>query len=230
MESYFQPTAGAKALEQSFFTKVYQRMTLGLVVSAITSFFVLSNPALIKTLFGTGMGWIPFLVLLGYSFWLSAAAHRLSAQALNLAFVGLSILYGVALTPIAFGYTGTSIVSTFFITSGVFAVFSVYGYTTKKDLTSIGSLAIMGLWGIVLAILINFFLRSSMMSLVISFIVVALTVIVIAFETQRLKNIYYHATSQNASLDHVASMGAISLYGSFILLFVHLLNILGQRR
>jgi len=145
-------------------------------------------------------------------------------------FIAFSALMGVSLTPLILYYTTASLVTTFAITAGTFIFFSVYGYTTKKDLTSIGNLCFMALLGMIIASIVNIFMQSTMMYWILTYIGIAVFVGLIAYKTQWLKKLYYAGFAQGDMRGKLAIQGALSLYLSFINLFILLLRIFGRRR
>jgi uncharacterized protein len=221
----------AQVAENSFFTQVYMWMAGGLFMSAFGALFVLANPPLLKAIVTNPMLLIGLVVVeIGLVIWLSAAIHKLSVgQAIGL-FCAYSLLNGVTLCFILLMYTGASVISTFAITAGTFICFSVYGYATKKDLTSVGQLAFMGLIGIIIASVVNIFLRSPAMYWLITYLGIAIFLGLIAYDTQRLKEIHRRGFDSHESRSKLAIMGALRLYLDFINLFILLLRLFGNRR
>jgi len=221
----------ARVAESGFFTQVYRWMATGLFLTAMGSFFVLANPPLLRAIVSNvAVMFGLFIVLIGLVLWLSTRIEAMSHNKAVAIFCGYSALNGVVLAPIFLVYTGASIVSTFAITAGTFSIFSVYGYTTKKDLTSIGSLAMMGLIGFIIASVVNFFLRSTMLYWLITYGLIAVFLGLIAYDTQRLKTMYQRGFSSDEVRGKVAILGALRLYLDFINLFLLLLRIFGRRR
>ncbi len=217
--------------ESSFISKVYLWMSLGLIVSAGGSIFMLSQPELLKAVFTNR--WIFFGLIIaevGLVIWLSAAAMRLSAAAASTLFLAYSFLNGVTLCSIFLVYTGGSIATTFAVTAGTFFFFSVYGLTTKKDLTGLGSLAMMGLIGVVIASVVNIFLKSSGLMWVMTFVGIAVFLALIAYDTQKLKAMHAMAAHDEDMSKKIAVLGALALYLDFINLFLLLLRIFGKGR
>ena len=214
---------------REYMLKVYNYMATGLGLTGLTAYFVAINPTLVKTIFGTPLYWIVALAPLGFVFYLSARLHRISfskAQALFWLFSGVM---GLSMASIFLIYTPVSIARVFFITAGTFAGMSLYGYTTKKDLSGWGSFLFMGLIGIIIASIVNIFLKSPMLYYVISCIGVLVFVGLTAYDTQRIKEMYY-ATDTAEISGKKAIMGALKLYLDFINLFIMLLHLFGQRR
>ena len=214
---------------REYMLKVYNYMATGLGLTGLTAYFVAINPTLVETIFGTPLYWIIALAPLGFVFYLSARLHRISfskAQALFWLFSGVM---GLSMASIFLIYTPVSIARVFFITAGTFAGMSLYGYTTKKDLSGWGSFLFMGLIGIIIASIVNIFLKSPMLFYVVSWIGVLVFVGLTAYDTQRIKEMYYAADTVEIS-GKKAIMGALKLYLDFINLFIMLLHLFGQRR
>lgn len=210
--------------------KVYLWMALAMVITGLTSYYVASS-SLIELIYANqflfwGLLIGEFALVIG----LSAAIDKLSLPIATLMFVLYSVVNGATLSFIFLLYTATSIVSVFFITAVTFSVMAVYGYFTKKDLTSLGRLLFMGLVGIIIASLVNIFVQSSGMSLIISYIGVLVFVGLIAYDSQKIKTMLMQAPDASESMQKLALLGALSLYLDFINLFLHLLRILGSRR
>ena len=208
--------------------KVYGKMTLGLLATAITSFLVLSSPALLTMLFSsTATIWILFAVELGLVIYLSARIDKLSTGTATALFYAYSILNGVALTPIFLAYTGVSIATTFAITAGTFGAMTIFGYVTRQDLSKIGSYLFMALIGLIVCVLVNMFLRNTMFDLLISCAGVLIFVGLTAWDTQAIKRM--SAQADPSMMGKVATMGALTLYLDFINLFLYLLRFFGNR-
>lgn len=215
-----------QALEQVFIQRVYQWMAAGLALTGFIAYAVAGSPALLKGLAGGG-----FLVLviaeLGIVFWLSSQIQKISAQAAILGFLIYSALNGMTLSFIFLAYTGASIALTFFITAGSFAAVSLFGWTTKTDLTSVRGYLFMGLIGVLIASVANIFLRSTAFDWIISYAGLAVFIGLTAYDTQQLK--YIHKSGQGA-LEQTAVLGALKLYLDFINMFLFLLRLFGRRR
>ncbi|MBR2101404.1 MAG: Bax inhibitor-1/YccA family protein [Prevotella sp.] len=211
--------------------KVYTWMALALAITGFTSWFVANSPGIISTLF-TSSGLIIGLCIaeLVLVIALSAAINKLSLTTATLMFVLYSVLNGVTLASIFLIYTAESITKVFFITAGTFAAMAAYGYFTKKDLTSWGKILFMALIGIIIASVVNIFMHSSMLSLIVSYAGVIVFVGLTAYDAQKIKQMLIDADSVNDSTQKIALMGSLMLYLDFINLFLHLLRILGDRR
>jgi len=208
--------------------KVYGKMTLGLLVTAVTSFLILSSPTVLNLLFSTSATiWILLALELGLVIYLSARINKLSSGVATALFYAYSILNGITLTPIFLVYTATSIASTFAITAATFGAMTLTGYFTKTDLTKFGSYMFMALIGLIICMIVNLFLRSPMMTWCISVAGVLIFVGLTAWDTQAIKRMC--ASADATMVGKIATMGALTLYLDFINLFLHLLRILGNR-
>ncbi len=197
--------------------KVYGKMALGLLATAITSYLMLSSDALMNMLFSTTATiWILFAAELGLVIYLSARIDKLSAGTAIALFYAYSILNGITLTPIFMAYTGVSIATTFAITAGTFGAMTIFGYVTRQDLSKIGSFLFMALIGLIVCAIVNMFMKNSMFDLLISCAGVLIFVGLTAWDTQ-------------AIMGKVATMGALTLYLDFINLFLYLLRFFGSR-
>jgi FtsH-binding integral membrane protein len=219
-------------LEQSrFIAKVYAWMGGALGVTALVSLWAVNTPALMQFIFGSRfvfLGLILFeLVCVGV---LAGAVNKLSLQVASAIFVGYAVLNGLTLSSIFLIYTSSSIASTFFAAAAMFGIMSTYGYFTQRDLTSVGNLCFMGLVGIVIASLINLFLQNETISWVTSVIGVIVFTGLIAWDTQKIKNVYATGALQGDNVTKGAILGALSLYLDFINLFLMLLRLFGRRK
>ncbi|MBI4432191.1 MAG: Bax inhibitor-1/YccA family protein [Candidatus Omnitrophica bacterium] len=221
----------AQVAESNFLSRVYLWMAGGLVVSAAASFWLLSQPNLLRAVFTNSALLIGLVIAeLGLVIWFSAAAMRMSVAMGSTLFLAYSFLNGITLTSIFLVYTGVSVLTTFAVTAGTFFFFSLYGATTKKDLTGVGGLAIMGLIGVIIASIVNIFLKSSALMWVTTFIGIAVFLGLIAYDTQKLKAIRATGCENAEAEKRVAILGALTLYLDFINLFILLLRIFGKRR
>lgn len=229
--------AGSKI--QTFMTHIYGWMSVGLLLTALVSWFASTNGTVLNILFNfengyislSGVTWILFFAQLGLVFVLSGMINRLSGSTATALFMLYSVLSGLSLTPIFLIYTQSSIVSVFFITAGMFAALSIYGYSTKRDLTGLGSFLFMGLIGIVLASVVNIFLKSDAVMWAITYIGVFIFAGLTAYDTQKLKNFGEQLSQDDPNhFRRYAILGALTLYLDFINLFIMLLRIMGNRR
>ena len=226
--------AGAATQQQideglrSYMLKVYNYMGSALALSGIVAFFVASNQAMQQMIFGTGLMWLFILAPIGLVFFLSAKIHSMKASTAQTLFWVYAGLMGISLSSILLMYTGASVARVFFITAGTFGAMSLYGYTTKKDLSKWGSLLFMGLIGIIIASVVNIFLASSALHFAISVIGVLVFTGLTAYDTQKIRQMYLENDSREIA-DKKAIMGALTLYLDFINLFIMLMHLLGNR-
>lgn len=215
---------------RDYMVKVYNFMAIALCVSGAVAFLVASSPALMGLFFGTPLAWVIMLAPIGFVIFFGARINKISAaQAQSYLWIYASLM-GLSLSTIFVVYTGTSVARIFFITASVFGAMSLYGYTTKKDLTGLGSFLMMGLIGLIIASLVNIFLKSSAMQFALSVIGTFLFIGLTAYDTQRIKQSYYHFAGDKEMIGKAAVMGALSLYMDFINLFIMLLQLFGDRR
>lgn len=222
---------------RAFFQRVYSYMAGGLLVSGAVAYFT-ARPPLVgffykQTAEGamtyTLLGWISILAPLILIFMLSSSLQKLRIERAQGLFWLFSALMGVSLSNILLLFSGESIVQAFLVTAGMFAGISLYGYTTRRSLASWGSFLLMGLWGVILAMLVNMFVGSSQLNLAVSILSVFIFVGLTAYDTQRLKDIYADADSGEQA-DAKAISGALSLYLNFINLFRLMLYFMNDRR
>jgi len=213
-----------------FFLNVYKFMFMALLLTGVVAYGVASSPTLLNAIFGTPLSWVVMLAPLGMVFYISSRIMHMSVAGAQLSFWIFAGLMGMSLSTIFIAYTTASIAKVFFITSSTFGVMSIYGYTTKKDLTSMGSFLIMGLFGIIIASLVNLFLKSPAIDFVVSLLGVGIFTGLIAYDTQKLKRMYYQLAGAGEMISKVAIFGALNLYLDFINLFLMLLRLMGDRR
>ena len=221
---------------QKYFLRIYQLMSGALAVTAISAFAVFSIPALTSLMFNmemgyvTGMtplGWLISFAPLGISLYFAFGYNRITYQNAQTLFWVFATLMGMSLSSLGFMYTGASIAKTFFICSSMFGGMSLYGYSTEKDLTSMGSFLYMGLIGLIIASLVNLMLRSPAIEFALSFIGVGIFTGLVAYDTQKLKAMYYQGADTNSKL---GIMAAFTLYLDFINLFIYLLRFFGVKK
>jgi FtsH-binding integral membrane protein len=215
---------------RDYMVKVYQYMSIALAISGLVAFMVASSPALMQAIFGTPLAFVVMLAPLGFVIFFGFKLNSISAEKAKSFLWIYSALMGLSLATIFAVYTATSITRVFLITASTFGAMSIYGYTTKKDLTSFGSFLIMGLIGIMIASIINIFLKSSGLDFAISFLGVFIFIGLTAYDTQRIKQTYYHFAGNNEMVSKMAVMGALNLYMDFINLFIMLLRFFGERK
>lgn len=211
--------------------KVYVWMSLALIITGITAYGVASSPGLITAFYTNRMlMWGVVIAEFALVFALSAAINRLSLSVATLLFVVYSVLNGVMFSSIFLVYTMSSVANVFFITAGTFAAMAAYGYFTKSDLTTLGKYLLMALIGLVIATVVNIFVGSSMLSLVISYAGVLIFVGLTAYDSQKIKQMLAQQVDADETAQKVALLGALTLYLDFINLFLYLLRLLGNRR
>jgi FtsH-binding integral membrane protein len=228
--------AGARTAEidlglRAHMNKVYGLMSVGMLLTAAVAWGVGTNEAMVAAIFGTPLKWVVMFAPLIMVFAFSAMINRMSVAAAQLAFYAYAALMGLSLSFIFAVYTGTSIATTFLVTSIAFAGLSLYGYTTKRDLSGMGTFLMMGLIGLIVASIVNIFLASSALQFAISVIGVLIFAGLTAYDTQSIKSEYI-AHAQHGDADWMgksAIMGALRLYLDFINMFMFLLQFLGNR-
>ena len=230
----FTKTVDQAAIDEglrAYMLKVYNYMTTGLVLTGFIAYFfgkasveayvpggVVLTPVG-NMLFNSGLSFIIMLAPLGFVFYLSARINKMSAASAQITFWLFASIMGLSLASIFVQFTHSSIARVFFITAGTFGAMSLYGYTTKRDLTKLGGFLFMGLIGVIIASIVNIFFQSGMMAFVISVIGVLVFVGLTAYDTQNIKNMYYGGDSEEIG-SKKALMGALKLYLDFINLFI----------
>ena len=227
---------------RAYMLKVYNYMASGVLLTGFIAllFFKLSVvtgdtgeiiglTSFGSTIYTSGLKWVLMLAPLGVVFYMSFNIAKMNVAKAQTTFWIFAALMGASLSSIFLIYTGASITRVFFITAGTFGAMSIYGYTTNRDLTKLGSFLMMGLFGIIIASIVNIFMKSSMMYFVISILGVLIFVGLTAYDTQKIKNMYLESDSGEL-MGKKAVMGALTLYLDFINLFIMLLRLFGQRR
>ncbi|ANI83820.1 MULTISPECIES: Bax inhibitor-1/YccA family protein [Kosakonia] len=217
---------------QTYMAQVYGWMTCGLLLTAFVAWYAANSEAVMSFVFSSRITFFGLIIAqLALVFVLSGLIQRLSAGMATTLFMLYSALTGLTLSSILLVYTAQSIAATFVVTAGMFGAMSLYGYTTKRDLSGFGNMLFMGLIGIVLASLVNFWLKSEALMWAVTYIGVVIFVGLTAYDTQKLKNIGEQIDTRDASLLRKYSiLGALTLYLDFINLFLMLLRIFGNRR
>ena len=232
---------------RAYMLKVYNLMALGLVITGVaalgtmmlattndpaTAVATLGNGKMLTSLgvalYGSPLKWVVMLAPLGMVFFLSARVHTMSVSAAQTAFWVFAALMGLSLSSIFLVYTAQSITQTFFITAAAFGALSLWGYTTKRDLTGMGTFLFMGVIGLIIAMVVNIFLASPALQFAISAIGVLVFAGLTAYDTQKIKEMYYEGDEVLVA-GRKAIMGALTLYLDFINLFTFLLSFLGNR-
>lgn len=237
--SYVRSTTGSAATTFSgVMTRVYLWMTAALTLTAGTAFFTASSPALLQIIFGNSASiWILFILELGLVMGVSAGISRLSPTTATALFLLYSVVNGLTLSVIFFAYSIGTIYQAFFASALTFGAMSLFGYTTKKDLSGLGSFLFMGLIGLIIASVINIFWGNSVMDAIITYVGVFLFVGLTAYDTQKIKQMCY-AVDQGSAMGYsdaaaprrIAILGALTLYLDFINLFLYLLRLFGRNR
>ena len=228
----YSKTAGVRRADKSenttLFRNVYLWMTMALFITGATALTVSDSPTLLNAIFGSKVAFFGLIIAeLALVIILSSFIFRMSFLTATLMFIAYSILNGATLASIFLLYTASSIASTFFVTFGAMALF---GYFTKRDLSGIGNMGYMALIGIIIATVVNLFLRSETMMWVITYIGVLVFVALTAYDTQKIKKMVMNAEVVDESTQKIALLGSLTLYLDFINLFLYLLRILGSRK
>lgn len=221
-----------RSAQMSLFRQVYLWMAMALAITGMMALLVAGSPTMLSLIFSSKLTFFALIIAeIALVWYLSARIERLSFTTATLMFIVYSLLNGAMLSSIFILYTATSIASTFFVTAGTFGVMCVYGYLTKRDLTSIGNICLMAVIGLIIAGLVNLFLQSSVMSLIISGIGVLVFVGLTAYDSQKIKQLLLQEGMEvNDSTKKIALLGSLTLYLDFINLFLYLLRFLGDRR
>jgi len=217
----------------TFIKSVYNWMAIGLALTAFTALYVSNSETMLRIIFGNQLVFFGLIIgELGLVFYLSARVQKIQASTATALFVLYSVLNGATLSAVFLMYTSASIVSTFFVCAMTFGACSVYGMVTKRDLTSLGGFMFMGLIGIIIATVVNMFIQSSAMTMIISYIGVVVFVGLTAYDTQKLKNMALTQpdNASGAMVRKGAIMGALTLYLDFINMFIMMLHIFGVSR
>ena len=210
--------------------KVYVWMSLALAITGFTAYGVATSPGIMQAIYTNqilfwGLIIAEFALVIG----VSAAINKLSLTTATLMFILYSVINGALLSYIFILYTASSISTVFFITAGTFAAMAVVGYTTKTDLSSLGKILLMALIGLIIATVVNVFVKSSGFDMILSYVGVLIFVGLTAYDSQKIKQMLLQAPDAGESAQKVALLGALSLYLDFINLFIYLLRIFGKR-
>ena len=231
----YSKTAGVRRADKSenttLFRNVYLWMTMALFITGATALTVSDSPTLLNAIFGSKVAFFGLIIAeLALVIILSSFIFRMSFLTATLMFIAYSILNGATLASSFLLYTASSIASTFFVTAGTFGAMALFGYFTKRDLSGIGNMGFMALIGIIIATVVNLFLRSETMMWVITYIGVLVFVALTAYDTQKIKKMVMNAEVVDESTQKIALLGSLTLYLDFINLFLYLLRILGSRK
>ena len=211
--------------------KVYVWMTLALVITGMTAYYVATSPTLMTAILTNRILFYGLIIAeLALVFGVSAAINRLSLFTATLLFILYSVINGATMSVIFLIYEVSSIATVFFITAGTFGAMALIGYTTKKDLSTMGRIMFMGLIGLVIASFVNIFLKSPMMTMILSYIGVIVFVGLTAWDSQKIKQMLMQAPDVDENSQKLALLGALTLYLDFINLFIYLLQIFGKKK
>ena len=211
--------------------KVFVWMTLALAITGLTAYGVATSPTILSLIFSSKVTFFGLIIAeFALVFAISGAINRLSLSTATMLFILYSVINGATLSSIFFAFSVATIGKVFFITAGTFGAMALVGYTTKTDLTSMGKLLFMALLGIIIASVVNMFVASSGLDLILSYVGVLVFVGLTAYDTQKIKQMCQAAPDANESAQKLALIGALSLYLDFINLFLYLLRIFGNNR
>ena len=222
------PRAARDAGLRSYMLSVYNYMASGVLLTGIVA-LLFANSGLAEQVLQTPLRWLIIFAPLAFVMVMSFGINRISTGTLQLLFWAFAAVMGLSMSTVFIAYTGVSIATTFFAVTAAFLGLSLYGYTTKRDLSGFGTFLIMGVVGILVASLINLFLQSPAMQLAISAIGVLLFAGLTAYDTQKIKSMYYHVAGSDM-MGKVVIMGALNLYLDFVNMFTFLLQFMGDRR
>ena len=228
-------TVGMDAGLRSYMLGVYNHMTIGMAITGffayLTKIMSVSQGTLTPlgvALYASPLKWLVMLAPLGMVFWLSARVNKMKPETARNVFYAFAAVMGISLSSILLVFTGESVVRVFFLTAASFSALSIYGYSTQRNLTGMGSFLIMGLVGLILASIVNIFVASSAMQFIISVVGVLIFAGLTAYDTQQIKLMYMASDSKGTALKK-SIMGALRLYLDFINMFIMLLSLLGNR-
>lgn len=213
---------------RSYLLSVFNYMTLALMISGLVSAYIGFNTELAKVIWGTPLKWVAIFAPLGMALLMSFMADKLSVQASKVCLFVFAALMGVSISSIFMVYKLGSIAQVFFISGATFGATALYGYSTKRDLSSMGSFLMMGLIGLIIAGVVNIFLQSSMMTFVISLLGLGIFIGFTAYDMQTIKNTYYELDGEDR--EKAGVFGALNLYLDFVNIFISLMNLLGDRK
>ena len=226
---------GSTALDaglRSYMLGVYNHMTTALALTGLAAFgtkmLAVNSPAFAQLLFGTPLSYVIMFAPLAMVMWMSFRINKMSPAKARALFYIYAAMMGISLSTILLAFTGASVARAFFITAGAFAGLSIYGYTTKRDLTAMGGFLIVGVFGLILASIVNIFVQSSGMEFLISIVGVLLFAGLTAYDTQKIKSMYYAGDSRDAAA-RKSIFGALTLYLDFINMFLFMVQLLGNR-
>lgn len=211
--------------------KVYVWMTLALALTGFTAYGVATSPGILQAIYTNQiLFWGLIIAEFALVFGVSAAINRISLTTATLMFILYSVINGALLSYIFLAYTASSVATVFFITAGTFGVMALIGYTTKTDLSSMGKILFMALIGLIIATVVNIFVKSSGLTMILSYVGVLIFVGLTAYDTQKIKQMLLQAPDASEASQKIALLGALSLYLDFINLFIYLLRIFGREK
>jgi FtsH-binding integral membrane protein len=213
---------------RQFMLSVYNNMTISLAISGVIALFVSLSPGMMSLIWATHLKWVVIFLPLAMSLGFTFMVDKISSSTARLFLFVFAAAMGLSLSSLFAVFKMGSIVQVFFITAATFGAASLYGYTTKRDMTNIGSFLIMGAIGLVIASVVNIFLQSSMFAMIVSCLAVLIFTGLTAYDTQELKNVY--DSQYDEEMEKSGVVGALGLYMNFINIFVHLLQILGDKK
>ncbi len=215
----------------NFFNTVYAWMAVGLALTAAVGYYVSQSDAILSALYGMKFGYVAIMLgAFGIAWVVQSQIERLTAGTATALFLLYAAVIGVLLSGIFRVYDGATLISAFLLTGGTFAAMSIYGFVTKRDLTKIGSIAVMAVFGVFIASIINIWLGNDMLGWIITYAVLGLFIIITAYQTQNLKHMAQELAGQPERAARYAIVGSLVLYIAFINLFLSILRILGSRR
>lgn len=210
--------------------KVYVWMTLALAITGFTAYGVATSPGILQAIYSNQiLFWGLVIAEFALVFGVTAAINKLSLTTATLMFILYSVINGALLSYIFLAYTASSVAIVFFITAGTFGVMALIGYTTKADLSSMGKILFMALIGLIIATVVNLFVKSDGLTMILSYVGVLIFVGLTAYDTQKIKNMLLQAPDASEAAQKMALLGALTLYLDFINLFIYLLRIFGKR-
>lgn len=221
----------AEEIQREFMLKVFGWMAAGLLITGILAMVTISSQVMLEFIFTNQIVYLGLIIAqLGLVIWLSTRIEKMSAMTATMVFVGYSALTGLTLSVVFLAYTLSSLASTFFVTAGTFGSMYVYGTVTKRDLTSMGSFMTMGLIGVIIASVVNMFMKSEMIYWITTYVGIIIFVGLTAYDAQKIKAMSILATQGDEQEQKGAIMGALRLYLDFINLFLLLLRVMGKRK
>jgi FtsH-binding integral membrane protein len=213
---------------RKFMLSVYNNMTISLAISGVVALFVSTSPGLMSVIWGSPLKWVVMFLPLAMSLGFTFLVDKVSSGTARMFLFVFAAAMGLSFSSIFAVFKMGSIVQVFFITAATFGAASLYGYTTKRDMTNIGSFLIMGVIGILIASIVNIFLQSSMFGFIVSCLAVLIFTGLTAYDTQELKNIY--DSQYDEEMEKSGVIGALGLYLNFINIFIHLLQLVGEKK